>query len=334
MLSQRFESFPMDLVNRVITSAIYLCDPGVAVDRAWIGQAARTSIITHTAATRMLYRVIYIQLFTVARLLCRTQEARPFIVEHVKGITIAPTLIESSLADFAAIRRVVSICRAAFVQDPPGCFNFFESAKPSHFQQAVHPSLRTHISLNYVSRRGAAHSPDIFGATHLHFCGDSLFVAMRVRAFTVMCESGMIPAVTHIAIDWDPDAGYSALFEMLDSFLRDIPSTVRRVVLRIPPIHQRKWDSTTVKTLDNNLGQVAQLHFIPQGAGEADRSSISVQDSFANVFRHSIGTMFDDERLHLQVVQFTWAEQRLKMATLAREGWNRHMDGVEDLWMG
>jgi len=66
---------------------------------------------------------------------------------------------------------------------------------------------------------------------------------------------------------------------------------------------------------------------------EAGRSSISVQDSFANVFRHSIGGMFDDERLHLQVVQFTWVEQRLKMATLAREGWNRHMDGVENLWM-
>jgi len=191
-------------------------------------------------------------------------------------------------------RQLIAVCNNAFVQ-----------VHNTGFDPHGLLTLYRHLSITCTMVESRLPSLELLDTTHLHFgMGNGApgwVMLISVTALAQELGRNSTWAITHIAFDWDPESKCCGdLFGAIANLIIMAPPSLQRITVRFP---------------------VFTTNSKPMHRG---RRQDKLRRSFAAI---------DDPRVCLAFVEVRSTRTEDRMHEMALEGWSRHAQGREDLWM-
>ena len=303
MLSPQPATLPNELIHLILEFSIESYDGSRGPQRAWISCVALILKSVHSIAMAKLYDIIQLKEEWSILLLATTLTNRHDLAHSVKALHLDQSLARRDDAQISG-QRLIALCKNAFLQAHESAFDpeghvFLEDLDAL---QSLPPwPGRRHLSISCTKLRYPVPHLELFHATHLHLgvgkSSESTEVFMSFIALFRHCSREIRVATTHFAVDVDPEKTYFiSVVPMVADFLSRASPTLQRIVIRFP--------------------------FTPQSDAH-----IKLQDQL------SVRPTIRDPRIFVSSVKVEVSRDRDVMYELAVEGWRRHAQGIEDLWM-
>jgi len=317
-LVPRLASLPIDLVYCVLELSLEHDDGRVKPWRAWVSRVALVSKFANRIAIPRLYGIIQLDAGRKVVLLATTLANRHDLARRVRGLHITAALPtrhdqvwrdiqvgDEALAQVqSSSLELIAICKNTFLQVSDTAFDsngFLTGLGPA--QHA--PASYHYLSMTCISGVAVPLDTDLPRTTHLHFgIGEDtpgwVFV-VTTSSFARSWDRLTTTVMTHVAFDWDLEENSRAsLTSVIRNMLSKEPNTLQRVTIRLPVFTKQST---------------------PAREG---RRQARLRKNLA---------MIGDPRVFLSLIEVKSSRAEGGMHEMALEGWRRHAQGLEDLWM-